>query len=173
MKKIQPKIPGAYYHVTARANLKEDILKTDEVKLMFEEVLKRVKKRYSLRYAQYCIMDNHVHIEIKPTKGSDISDIMRWIFSVFTKMFNKRFNRKGHLWVDRAHRKVIQTKSYFRQVFYYIARNPVKARMVESMYDYRFGGLYKLLKKDYRIMDPPDEDLLEICPILRHLAVPM
>ena len=133
---------GAFYHVFARINLQEHILKDDEIKDMFEKVLERANIKFDFRLIHLMVMDNHIHLLIKPIGEPELlSKIMQWVLSVFAIQFNKKFNRKGHVWYDRFKSNIIDSIEYLRTVFDYISQNPVKAKLAKTFVSYRYGGI--------------------------------
>ena len=135
MRKTRKLKPGAKYHATARANLQEFILKDDVNKAMLKKTIIQAKRKYLFKIIHFSIMDNHLHLIIKPTgRASELSDIMPWMihsngFGVFAIRYNKKYGLKGHVWYDRFHSQIIDSKIY-------------------------------------EIVDPPDEDLLNMFPYL-------
>ena len=99
MRKPRELEENARYHVTARANRKEMILETSEMKEMFLSVLRRAKRKYDFRLENFCIMGNHFHFVIQPGRGESLSAIMRWIMSVFAMAYNKIRGFTGHVCV--------------------------------------------------------------------------
>jgi putative transposase len=163
MRKPRHKVPGAAYHVCARANRQELILEDNQFKLLFLQVIKEAKKKYIFQLRNFCIMGNHVHLDIIPDKNNEISDIMRWILSVFAIRYNKIFGYKGHVWYDRFKSKVIQTFQQLINTFIYIANNPVRAKFTHHPLKYKFNGITYLKNKyDPELLTKPDKKLLEI-----------
>ena len=50
---------------------------------------------------------NVICMRIKPSIHTDISYVMRWIFSVTAKRYNRIFKTKGKFWYDRYKSKII------------------------------------------------------------------
>ena len=165
LRKLQDK---ATYHVIARANLQEFILKKDYYKDMFLNVVMEAKRKYSFRLIHFAIMSNHIHLLMKPIgEPRLLSGIMRWILSVFATRFNKELNRKGHVWYDRFKSSIIDTKEYFTYVFEYISNNPVKAKLTDSVYSYPYSGIFHLVNKLYDVIDKPTKEILTLFNNLR------
>lgn len=147
---------GAEYHVTAKINRGEFALESKVIKEMFLQTVKRAKAKYSFKLKSFVIMDNHIHLLIKPGKGENLSKIMQWILSVFAKHYNKHFNLKGHVWYDRFKSKIIESIQQLISTFEYICSNPVKAEMVESAEEYLYGALWFIRRRLFDIVEPPD-----------------
>jgi putative transposase len=137
---------GAKYHVTARANRKEMILETDEIKEMFLDVLARAKKKYECRIENFCIMGNHFHLIIQPMNGSSLSRIMQWILSMFARIWNKFHSLTGHVWGERFFSKIIEELNELRATSIYIDENPLAAGLCETKSEWKFGGYWHRLK---------------------------
>jgi REP element-mobilizing transposase RayT len=60
--------PGASYHITARGNHRDDIFKEKEDFLYYLMLMDETLNYYSYynyKIAAYCLMDNHVHLQLK------------------------------------------------------------------------------------------------------------
>ena len=101
---------GAGYHVTAKINLGEMILEPDNIKQMFIGVIEdaaNCKQKHLFILRNIVIMDNHIHLYIKPHKKHKLSVIMQWVLGTFAKRFNTYYKRKGHVFYDRFHESML------------------------------------------------------------------
>jgi putative transposase len=154
-------VDGAYYHVTQRFNRLELSFAEPGMKELFIQVLKEASKKYDFQFSNFCIMDNHVHLLIKPSgKGkSTLSRTMQWIFSVFAMRFNKIKGYLGHVWHGRFRSKVVETVKYFINTFFYIASNPIRAKITDHPLKYAYNGITFMTKGKYKgLLDPPDKE---------------
>jgi putative transposase len=133
---------GARYHVTSRANRKEMIFDSKGMRELFISVVKKAKRKYSFRLENFTIMGNHIHFIIQPSRGNNLSVIMRWILSVFAMAYNKITGLTGHVWGDRFFSRIIPNLRELLQTFEYIDNNPVKASLVINRCEWRWGGLW-------------------------------
>jgi len=65
---------------------------------------------------------------------------MQWFGATYTKRFNLRQNRSGHLFQGRFKNMLVQNDAYLLQLSYYIHRNPLRAGMVRRLADYRWSS---------------------------------
>ena len=151
------------YHITAKANLAEFILEPDSIKEMFLDILKeaKIQKKYRFSVINFCIMDNHVHLILRIEVGESLSRLMQWVLSVFALRFNHMMKRKGHVWYDRFKSKLIETKHYMKDAFKYVTDNPVRADIVARAEDYKYSGLWYILKGDFSLIEKPPRYLME------------
>ena len=166
MRKRREIITDSRYHVTARVNRNEFIFEPPFMKAMFLQVIARAKKKYSFQLTMFTVMDNHIHMMIRPVNGESLSRIMQWILSVSARAYNKHYGLKGHVWYDRFKSVVIKSYRQRLAAFRYICNNPVKAKMVDSPENYIFGGLWYILHKRFEFIEPPDRCLVNSLPDL-------
>ena len=130
---------GSYYHVVNHAVGSENLFRTDE------------NYRYFLsRYAHYmpsvcstlcyCLMPNHIHFLIRtheeevlikhPKYKGDFHKLIMQnlsnLLNAYAKAYNKKYDRRGALWIDFTKRFKIETDSYLTAAINYIHQNPVK-----------------------------------------------
>ena len=99
---------------------------------------------------------DRINFIIYPKENESLPRIMQWILSVFAMYYNKMHKLEGHVWRSRYWSKIIDNIKQFIDTFNYISDNPVKAEMVNEAKDYRYGGLYYILKNIYDIVDRID-----------------
>ncbi len=91
----------------------------------------------------------------KPGKG-DISRIMQYVKSRFALRYNRINNRTGAVWNERFRDKVIEFSNnperYLLNLLWYVAYNPVKARLVKDCRDYRYSSINCCLDESF---EPP------------------
>ncbi|MDA3948801.1 MAG: transposase [Spirochaeta sp.] len=156
MRKPRILVRGAEYHVVARANRREFIFNSPEVKDLFLDIVFRAKGEYSFVIRNFCIMGNHIHFLIRPETGESLSRIMQWILSVFASKFNRMFGYSGHVWHDRFKSVVIGSLRQFVAAFAYITNNPVKAGLVSCPTVFRHNGVRHIRDGDRSVVQAPD-----------------
>jgi len=166
-------VDGAWYHVTARVNRRDMLLGHPEVRDLFLVFLARAKKRYRFHVANFCVMGNHVHLQIQPARGENLSAIMRWLLGRFSRAYNKERGLSGHFWGDRFRSRVLDGLRQFTATFGYIDENPVKAGLASCFCEWVHGGAWHSRMGDRRILEAavPWLSLLEsLRPLPRAIA---
>jgi putative transposase len=164
MRNLRKLRDGAQYHVTARINRSELLLLPEEDKKLLLAVIGRAKKRYRFQVKNFCIMNNHLHLLIKPYDDESLSRIMQWILSVFAMSWNRKHNIHGHVWGERFYSRIIEGIVDFLRTFIYIDDNPVNAQLINRSWEWRFGGLWHHKHGIKTVTDPPDILVLQYCP---------
>lgn len=131
--------PGATYHVMCRGNHKNEIFRDDKDREVYLNILRQVQLTLPFTLHTYCLMTNHVHLQIE-TKESTLSSIMKMINMKYAIYFNKKNNIIGQLLQGRYRSEIIDTDNYFLATNRYILLNPVKAGVVEHPLDYPWSS---------------------------------
>jgi putative transposase len=73
----------------------------------------------------FCFMPNHIHLLIRQLKDGGITQFMRKFGTGYATYFNKKYNRKGHLFQGRFKAVHIRDNEQLKTVFVYIHTNPI------------------------------------------------
>ena len=121
--------PGAVYHVTSRGNARQDIVADDRDRSQWLTLLAHVVDRYGWRCHAYCLMDNHYHLLIE-TPQPNLSLGMRQLNGRYTQIYNRRYERVGHLFQGRFTAILVEKEAHLLELCRYVVLNPVRANMV-------------------------------------------
>lgn len=131
--------PGAIYHIMCRGNHRHEIFRDDEDRHVYLENLLWAKRSYGCHILSYCLMTNHVHVQVE-TSDYPIWKMMKQLNMMYAIFFNKKYNFVGHLFQGRYRDEVIDTDAYNIEISRYIHLNPVVARMVDAPLDYPWSS---------------------------------
>jgi REP element-mobilizing transposase RayT len=130
---------GAYYHILSRGNERKDIFFDDDDRRMFLDTIGEMSERFEINIFAYVLMNNHYHLLIR-TQHANLSKAMQWFGVTYTRRFNDRHSRRGHLFEGRFKSIVVQNDAYVMQLSCYIHRNPLRAGIVTRLADYRWSS---------------------------------
>ena len=131
--------PGAIYHVMNRGNRRTDLFFCDHDYEMYLKYLEVSVKRFGLKLLGYCLMTNHVHLQIE-TSDVPLWFPLQYVNLNYTKYFNKKYNYVGHLFQGRYTSVCIEDDAQLLQTSRYIHLNPVKANMTRTPDVYRWSS---------------------------------
>lgn len=97
----------------------------------------------NITISSFCIMDNHAHMQLGYTNGSNyLSNFMRISHSKFGYRFNKSMNRTGKVANERPKTPFIQSNESLMRVHFYIEANPIRAKKLtlEQLKHYKFSS---------------------------------
>ena len=135
------------YHVILRGVNKQLIFQDNEDRQIFTEKL----KKYKFKIYAYCLMDNHVHIMLEE-KNEEIGTMIKKVSSSYVYYYNKKYERCGHLFQERYRSEVVEDDTYFCLLIKYIHQNPVKAKIVVNLGDYKWSSHEEYIKNS-KIVD--------------------
>lgn len=130
---------GALYHILSRGNERSDIFKDDQDRSMFLDLLGKMAERFEMDVAAYVLMNNHYHLLLR-TNRANLSKSMQWLGVTYTRRFNIRHRRSGHLFQGRFKSILVENDAYLFQLSYYIHRNPLRAGLVKRLADYEWSS---------------------------------
>lgn len=131
--------PGAVYHVMNRGLNQALIFKNKKDYGVFIFTLEESCRLFDVRVYAYCLMPNHYHLLIRTPSGN-ISRFMRHLNGVYTQRFNREHHRDGPLYRGRYKSILVQEDSYLIEVVRYIHKNPLKAKLVERLSQFKWSS---------------------------------
>ena len=130
----------------------------------FEFLLGMIVEEFKIECWGYCGMGNHYHAILKPTLPN-ISTAMQRLNGEYGQWWNQRHRRRGHVFQDRFKDQIVQTDRYLMTLLGYVARNPLRARLVTDLSAWQWGSYPALAGLD----DAPA--FLSMEPVLAQFGV--
>lgn len=148
--KYQPLTPDHFFHIYNCGNNKENIFKEEKNYGYFLKLISKHIIPVAEIYA-YCLLKNHFHLIVK-TKNAitdkTISQAFSNLFNAYSKAINKTYNRSGSLFRDRFSRKIIQDKSYLKQLILYVHLNPEHHGFTANFETYRHSSYFSIIAEN-------------------------
>lgn len=152
------------YHIFNHANGRENLFEEEENYRYFLQQWEKYISPIAETYA-YCMMPNHIHFLIRilpeaevklniPTFGKFqtfqklYSKQFANLFSSYTQAFNKRYHRRGSLFMPNFKRKEVTDEKYFKQLVIYIHRNPIHHGFCSNLLDWKFNSYQSYLSEN-------------------------
>jgi REP element-mobilizing transposase RayT len=130
---------GALYHVFSRGNEGRGIVADDVDRRRALETFGDVAERFEMDIFAYVLMTNHYHLLLR-TRQANLSRAMQWFGTAYTRRFNNRHGRGGHLFQGRFKSILVENDAYLLQLSLYIHRNPLRAGLTERLADYPWSS---------------------------------
>ena len=150
--------PGLVIHASANAVDGHPLLRDDDDRVRYFELLAEEVERSKWTILSWCFMTTHVHLLLRLEKRSLSSGFHR-LQSRYAKAYNRRYRRRGVVWQRRFHTSLVHTDWHLFEAVRYIALNPVRAKMVDAPEDWAwssYGSLIGVYWEDALV----DEDAL-------------
>src|SRR5581483_9034376 len=104
---LRPVEAGLIYHVINRGNNRQKVFRKQADFAAFLDALAELKKRMPFELYGYCLLDNHFHLLLRPTKLS-IRRIMQILLISHTQRYHKHYRSEGHVWKGLFKSPIIQ-----------------------------------------------------------------
>jgi putative transposase len=140
-----------YYHVYSRGIDKRNIFLDEEDYLRFMALINICNKRGTSKLSHllkknslknlsvyknskkdfvkidtYILMPNHFHIAIQEKGVNNLGKFKQRVLNAYTKYFNDKYNRKGHIFESKYKFKIIESDTHLDLLRDYIYTNPLK-----------------------------------------------
>jgi REP element-mobilizing transposase RayT len=132
---------GHFYHVWTHANGLDNLFREEANYLFllskYASYIHPVAKTFA-----YCLMPNHFHLMIQIREGivNSPSQAFSNLLNSYTQAFNKKYQRKGSLFIPNINRRKIESDSYFTRCITYIHQNPSHHGFVKDFRDWKFSS---------------------------------
>lgn len=127
------------YHIIWRGANRQEIFHDDEDCKYFLDMIEKYKRKAEMSVYAWCLMSNHIHLLLR--EGNEaISVTMKRIGVSFVGYYNWKYRTSGHLFQDRFKSENVENDSYLLTVVRYIHQNPVKARIVKRVDEWKWSS---------------------------------
>ena len=157
-----------FYHIYNRANGNEKLFIEDENYRYFLQQWSKYIEPIAETYC-YCLLPNHFHFLVRIRNEEEVLDFLRLskptlqgfetlggfsraislpfshLFNGYTQAFNKKYKRKGSLFMSNFKQKEIADDSYFTSIVAYIHRNPIHHHLVTELEHWKHSSYTTLL----------------------------
>jgi putative transposase len=133
------------FHVLNRGVDRKTLFHNDGDYRAFEEVLKEGVARHLIRLCAYCLMPNHWHLVLWPSRDRQLSCFMHHVTTTHAVRWKMRNDSagEGHLYQNRFKSFPVQTDAHYLNVVQYVERNALRANLVERAEEWRFSSLWR------------------------------
>jgi REP element-mobilizing transposase RayT len=129
-RRLRLQYPGAIYHLMARGNGRQDIVRDDDDRRRLLESLARAVARCSWTISAFVVLSNHFHLVLK-TPRPNLARGMQAFLSAYANAWARRHRFCGHVFQGRYRTESVEDETYLWTVTRYMHLNPVRARLVE------------------------------------------
>jgi putative transposase len=148
MRKPRIFFSGGLYHVIARGNQRQRVFWDDADYKKYLSLLAERIPRGAVTLYSYCLMPNHIHLLIEQRGYLPLSRTIQRLQTAYTKYFNKRYKKIGHLFQGRYKGILVDKDSYLLELVRYIHLNPLRAKLEERIGRYPWTSHSRYLGKE-------------------------
>lgn len=136
--------PGdVIFHVLNRGNARSRIFEKDQDYKAFERVIAETARTRSVRILAYCIMPNHWHMVLWPTRDGELGKFVQRLTTTHVRRWHlyRHSVGNGHLYQGTYKSFPVQDDNHFLTVCRYVEQNPLRANLVQKAEDWRWSSL--------------------------------
>lgn len=134
---------GAIFHVLNRANARSRIFEKDQDYEALERVIAETARWIPVRILAYCIMPNHWHMVLWPTRDGELGSFVQRLTTTHVRRWHlyRKSVGSGHLYQGTYKSFPIEDDEHFLTVCRYVEQNPLRTGLVERAEDWRWSSL--------------------------------
>ncbi|MCX7927453.1 MAG: transposase [Candidatus Omnitrophica bacterium] len=163
-----PRLPRIYIKeavqfITCRGEHNETLFKDKEDYNMFLELMRKYQEQFGIKVFAFCLMPDHLHLLVEiekpipesnssqdvferdsdlaiPQRSQAISDFMHALNNNYTKYYNSRYQRKGHLFRERFKSALIEKSTSLLKMTAYLHLNPQRSGLTNDATTYPYSS---------------------------------
>jgi putative transposase len=119
------------FHVLNRGNARRTIFRKARDYQAFVQLLREARLRFpDVRLLGYCLMPNHFHLVLWPTRDGELSLFMRWLTNAHVRRYHQHYHSygQGHIYQGRFKSFLVQEDAHLLALLRYVESNPLRVR---------------------------------------------
>lgn len=124
------------------------IFKDDDDYASYAELLAKYRVQHAFQLYAFCLTPSSVSLLIEPSSSATISQIMHDANSRYTKYFNKKYGRSGHLFQERHRMVLVEKAPNLLRMSAYIHLMPKLSGLTDDIGAYRHSSYLTYIKED-------------------------
>ena len=144
MPRVARIVPGGMiFHVLNRGNARSQIFEHDRDYEALERVMAETADQIAVRILAYCIMPNHWHMVLWPTRDGELGQFVQRMTTTHVRRWHlyRQTVGTGHLYQGTYKSFPIQDDDHFLTVCRYVEQNPLRAGLVTKAEDWPWSSL--------------------------------
>lgn len=117
-------------HVTVRIRRELPSLRNPRARARILQALHEFKDRFECRIVEFSILSNHMHLIVEAQNERELAKAMKGFLVRVAKALNKLWKRKGSIFADRYHVRIIRSSMsavfQLRRLIRYVLQNARK-----------------------------------------------
>jgi len=142
--------PSRTFFATTKTHAGRRLLQSDRDATLLIDVLRRCVAERKFQLLDFVVMPDHVHLLITVNGSMSIEKAMQFVKGRFSYRLKKEFGYLGEVWQPGFSETRADTEESIAKYRQYIAQNPIKAGLAETVGEYPYCYGYLAMKKTSR-----------------------
>ncbi|MBU0547223.1 MAG: transposase [Candidatus Omnitrophica bacterium] len=148
-----PRLPrvnleGALYYITTKADYKLNLFRDDSDKSRYLFFIFEYKNLYNFKLYSLVLTSKESHLLIEPSQQFTVSQIMHGVNANYTKYYNKKYEKKGHLFEERFKAVLIERQGYLLEMTRFVHRIVLKDNPTAQLKSFRWSSYLSYIKTE-------------------------
>jgi len=145
---------GMVLHVLNRGVRRLRLFESTSDYMAFLTVLSEARERFGMRILAYCVMPNHYHLVLWPTRNKQLSEFMWWFQGTHGKRWHgfRGTHGQGAVYQGRFHAFPVQNDHHFFVICRYVEANALRAGLVARAQDWPWCSLFERTHQSGRVV---------------------
>jgi len=128
--------------------------------LINNELAREILINRNVELVAFCLMPNHFHLIVREVNEGGVSKYMQRVQNAYTKYFNTKYDKSGHLFQGSYKSKHITDDAYLLHLSAYIHKNPIeltRGRWIEEVEENYYWSSYQdfiKVNRFYKLLSP-------------------
>ena len=159
-------VDNSYYHIITRGIDQRKLFRYSWDYRNFKMIVLDYLEKFPVSILNYCLMPNHIHFLVYVEEGTALPKFMQGILQVYAFRFREKYKSAGFIFQNRYKSKIIENESYLLECARYIERNPLRATLVEDLFDYPWNSFhFYAAGKNDELVNKVNPLYLELSPL--------
>jgi putative transposase len=136
---------GLIYHALNRSVARLPLFQKETDYEAFERVMAEAHQKFPIEILAYCVMPNHWHFVLRPTREGQLTAFLRCVAHTHTMRWHAHYHTSGsgHLYQGRFKAFPVEDDDHFYTVVRYVERNALRAGLVAQAQAWRWSSLWR------------------------------
>jgi REP element-mobilizing transposase RayT len=122
----RPRVFHDALHVTVHAIDGLPNLRGEQAHARIVEAIRKAQERFGCRVIEYSVLSNHLHLIVEAQDESKLAQAMKGLLVRIVRALNSLWKRKGSIFRERYHARVVRTMNEIRRAMRYVLLNARK-----------------------------------------------
>lgn len=133
-------LEDAVYSIQMEGPSGESIYKDAEDYQKYSSILSQAKQEFGFKLFSYALLPDRIHLLIEPEEAHPVSQVMQKITPNYTKYYNSKYGRKGHLFPKRFRSVYVERNAYLSKLTRFIHFLPERSGVAASFREYPYSS---------------------------------
>jgi REP-associated tyrosine transposase len=126
-RKARPEFPKRYpLHVTLRIRRDVGILRSDDCFAEIQRAFLGGCEKFGMRMVEFSVQADHIHLVVEADGKEALTRGMQGLTIRLARAINRALGRKGKVFADRYHARILKTPTEVRNAVEYVRHNHAK-----------------------------------------------